>query len=116
MNAGERTNLMQHFARFLNLQSRIVNFYNVPVQVGHTAIEIFIDDEWRFFDPSFGIYFTLVNSNIPIALSTARELYPNVLVKKFTGSLRYKALFDLKKHFVYETLKLNDQNLLYYPG
>lgn len=45
-------------AQSLGLRTRRANLYNIPNQGNHTAIEILVDGEWSFFDPTFGAFFT----------------------------------------------------------
>ncbi len=42
----------------LGYQTRFVHLHNIPQQGNHTAMEVLIDEKWRFFDPTFGVYFT----------------------------------------------------------
>ena len=35
-----------------------MNLYNVPIQGNHTAVEVLVDGQWAFYDPTFGAYFT----------------------------------------------------------
>lgn len=39
-------------------RTRYVNLLNIPQQGNHTGVEVRIDDDWAYFDPTFGAYFT----------------------------------------------------------
>lgn len=39
-------------------RTRYVNLYNIPNQGNHTAVEVEVDGDWGFYDPTFGAYFT----------------------------------------------------------
>lgn len=58
---------------------RPVSFFNTPVQGNHSAIEIRIDGNWVFFDPSFGVYFEDASGQ-PLGYMQARWLFPNITV------------------------------------
>ncbi len=61
------------------IRTRNVMFYGVPIQLGHTAVEIFADGRWQFFDPTIGAYFaTPEEPGKPLSLEQARNLYPKV--------------------------------------
>lgn len=66
----------------IGIRERQVNFYDVPFQGGHTALELYINNEWMFFDPTFGIYFESTKGGTPLSIEEARAGWPNVVVKQ----------------------------------
>jgi hypothetical protein len=78
-SCGYRDILMQDVLGMLRLNTRRVSFYGVPIQIGHTATEVFIDGKWHFIDSTFGIFFSKPeNPYEPISLEEARHLYPDI--------------------------------------
>ena len=62
------------------MDARRVSFFGVPYQVGHSAVELFVDGKWLFFDPTFGLYFAAPGSpDIPLSIAEARRQFPNVV-------------------------------------
>lgn len=55
---GGSSIVLQLAARRLGYATRGVGFFGVPIQLGHTAVEVYWDDGWHFLDPSFGAFFT----------------------------------------------------------
>ncbi len=50
--------LLLAFAKQEGLSGRVVNLYNYPKPgLGHTAVEIYWDGKWRYYDPTYGVYF-----------------------------------------------------------
>lgn len=46
-------------AAAVGLNTRLVNFYTIPAQLDHTAVEVLLDDgRWGFVDPTYGAIFT----------------------------------------------------------
>ena len=119
---GLRDILTEQYAEYLGLPHRRVNFFNIPVTVGHSASEILINGKWRFFDTTFGIYFTKEGTTEPLSIAEARRLYPRIDVKSFDGTLRHKPKFSPEQSFKYKTLTFNKKggtlgdNFVYYPG
>lgn len=66
----------------IGIQERQVNFYDVPFQGGHTCLELYIDNKWMFFDPTFGIYFESKNGGDPLSIEEARANWPDIVVKQ----------------------------------
>lgn len=81
---GYRDFLIQQISREKNIPSRRINFFHVPYQMGHTATEIKINDQWKFFDSTTGVYFTSKENKI-LSISEARKLYPNVKAYQAEG-------------------------------
>ena len=53
------------------ISTRYSNFYNIPAQGNHTAVEVEVEDgRWSLFDPTFGIFFTLDGDPEGTPLST----------------------------------------------
>lgn len=55
---GGSSIVLQLAARRLGFATRGVGFFGVPIQVGHTAVEVYWGDGWHYLDPSFGAFFT----------------------------------------------------------
>ena len=64
----------------LGLRTRNANLYNIPEQGNHTAVEVKIGDKWRFFDPTFGSFFT-DNGTPQGDLMSLRELVKTKQIK-----------------------------------
>lgn len=77
-SCGDRDLLLSTILKQLGIPCRRIGFSNVPYQGAHTASEIFIDDEWRFFDATTGFYFAAMGQQTPISVSKARQLYPAI--------------------------------------
>ncbi|WP_210485555.1 calcium-binding protein [Microvirga antarctica] len=83
-SCGWRQILMTELFKEIGIKSRAVNFYNVPFQGNHTAVELNINGKWMFFDPTFGTYFESLSGGKPLSAAEARAKWPNVVVKKAT--------------------------------
>lgn len=81
-SCGWRQVLMADLFKQIGIESRAVNFFNVPFQGNHTAIELLIDGKWMFFDPTFGVYFERPGGGKPLSAAEFRSQWPNVVVKK----------------------------------
>jgi hypothetical protein len=82
-SCGFRSLLVREIFERLKIPVRRVNFYNIPVQMGHSNPELYIDGEWRFIDPYFGIFFSEpINPYLPISIKKARALYPDILIMR----------------------------------
>lgn len=81
-SCGWRQVLMADLFKQIGIESRAVNFYNVPFQGNHTAIELLIHGKWMFFDPTFGTYFERAGGGAPLSAAEVRSLWPKVVVKK----------------------------------
>lgn len=80
MNAscGWRDVLLESLFEGIGIQHRRVNFYDVPFQANHTATELYINGKWMFFDSTFGLYFTLKGSGVPLSMEEARGSWPDI--------------------------------------
>ena len=83
-SCGWRDVLMKSLFSEIGIESRRVNFYDVPYQGGHTATELKIGGKWMFFDATFGIYFTAKNSATPLSIAEVFKLWPSVDVMQST--------------------------------
>ena len=82
-SCGWRDILLQSLFSDIGVETRRVNFADVPFQANHTATEIKINGRWVFFDATFGIYFENKNGK-PLSISEARSQWPNVVTKQCT--------------------------------
>ena len=55
---GGYSYVLKELLEYLCYQTRYINFYNIPQQGNHTAIEVKIDGKWSFLDPTFGNFFS----------------------------------------------------------
>ena len=94
---GFRTLLMRDIFATIDVPSRIVNFYDVPFQVGHTTVELLIDGKWMWFDPTFGTFITSGISDVPISIAEARLAWPSVTVQQCSAAGWGGVFFDLEQ-------------------
>lgn len=87
-SCGPRDIFIRNFFKNSPIQHRQVNFYGLPGgMVGHSATEVLIDNEWRFVDATFGLYFASPdNPEIPLSLDSARARYPDILTMRVKGN------------------------------
>lgn len=54
-----------------NIPCRIVNLHNYPTNYGHTVVEVFYDNKWHLYDPTYAAYYTTTPNEIknPTVLS-----------------------------------------------
>ena len=111
---GFRTLLMRDVFSTIDVPSRIVNFYDVPFQAGHTTLELYINNKWMWFDPTFGTFFSFGDDVTPISFAEARLNWPNVTVQQSSAPGWGGVFFDLNQaqSTAYSSL---DSNLLYMP-
>lgn len=82
---GHRDIVFRDLCGRLGWKSRRIGFHNIPIQVAHVGTEVWIDGEWRFFDPTFGIFISEEGSpKVPISLEKARAKYPKVEIRRTT--------------------------------
>lgn len=84
---GDRDWLYSSVAHTLGWGARRINFFHVPLHGGHTATEVYIDGGWRFFDATFGMYISEVESSEPIGIAEARRRFPRVWVWKLAAPI-----------------------------
>lgn len=80
---GHRDIVFREVCDRLGWKSRRIGIHNIPIQVAHVGTEVWIDDDWRFFDPTFGVFLT--KSDEPknvLSLQKARESYPKVDIRR----------------------------------
>lgn len=104
---GEYAYVLRELLEYLGYQTRYINFYNIPQQGNHTAVEVKIDGKWSFLDPTFGNFFTKdgsVGSSImsikAVVLSknlTGRNLFRTINREKQSFTNPLNELFDNKK-------------------
>ncbi|MBI2377890.1 MAG: hypothetical protein HYV07_28060 [Deltaproteobacteria bacterium] len=93
---GYRAMLMVDVLATLGVAARRVGFFDIPSQIGHTALEVQIDGQWRFLDPTFGIYFAdPASPDLPLSVTEARRRYSDVLIRKSRASPWQRAWADL---------------------
>ncbi|HMB22574.1 MAG TPA: transglutaminase-like domain-containing protein [Anaerolineales bacterium] len=54
---GGKSISFQTLARMTGIPARMVNMYGLVNQGGHTMVEVYYDDQWHLYDPSFGLVF-----------------------------------------------------------
>lgn len=81
-SCGWRHILLVDLFESVGVQTRTVNFYNMPFQGNHTTTELFIDGKWMWFDPTFGTYFEPKGGGQPLSMEEARSQWPDIDVKK----------------------------------
>ncbi|MBK0111365.1 MULTISPECIES: transglutaminase-like domain-containing protein [unclassified Delftia] len=55
---GTYTGVLLALTRCIGIPGRYVNFYNWPVNNGHTVAELFINGRWMLFDPTYHLYYS----------------------------------------------------------
>jgi Ca2+-binding RTX toxin-like protein len=83
-SCGWRDVLLKSLFSEIGIESRRVNFYDVPFQGGHTATELKINGKWIFFDSTFGLYFESLDGKSLLSIADARANWPNVVIKQST--------------------------------
>jgi hypothetical protein len=119
-SCGPRDLFISHFFKDTPVKHRQINFYGLPGgMVAHSATEVFIDDEWRFVDGTFGLYFASPdNPELPLSIESARENYPDIIVMRVMGD-GWKGVWEdidnlterLKNKKLYQ--KVEDRDILY---
>lgn len=56
---GSSSWVFQLLASRLKLETRSLGMFCIPRQNGHVGAEVFYDGAWHYFDPSFGVFFTV---------------------------------------------------------
>jgi hypothetical protein len=120
-SCGPRDVLIGDFFKEASINHRQVNFYGIPGMVGHSATEVFINEDWRFVDATFGLYFALPEDpETPISLETARLSYPNIIVMKTVDkgwSGEWRDISTLAEQLDNKTLYAKDETLnIFYPS
>lgn len=55
---GGYSYVLRSLLEYLGYQTRYANMHNIPQQGNHTAVEVLIEGEWAFLDPTFGAFFS----------------------------------------------------------
>jgi hypothetical protein len=55
---GGYTNVLLALAATQGILGRIIGLYNFPPDDGHVVAELYIDGDWRMYDPTYGVYYT----------------------------------------------------------
>jgi len=78
-SCGDRDDLFQLIARCLGFESSRVNFFSIPIQLGHLATEVIVNGHHQFYDSSFGLFFNASDDDnlSPLSIDTARKNFPN---------------------------------------
>jgi len=105
---GFRSLLMQQLFSEIGLHTRQVSLFEVPVQGGHVATEIYVNGKWMYFDATFGIYFERRGGGEPLSLEEARANWSNVVVRQcvlegWTGNRVDPASIDPRRAFANKT-------------
>jgi hypothetical protein len=77
------------------IKTRYSNFYNLPQQGNHTAVEVEIEKgRWSLFDPTFGVFFTLDGNpeSQPLSTEEVRFLLDEVSIFKSVNSVSTKRI------------------------
>jgi hypothetical protein len=100
---GYRDHVTRRFAQYLGLETRRVNFFNVGVQVGHSATEVRIDGLWRFFDATTGVYFAAPDDPAtPISYQEAQDRYPRVVIMRAQATSPFPGQWVQQERFPFE--------------
>lgn len=78
---GTFTKVLLSLARLRGMPGRSVGFYNYPPNNGHTACELFVDGQWRFFDATTHVHYAAKDDPTSPALSyeETKQRYDNGL-------------------------------------
>jgi len=112
---GWRVDLMSSVFDSIGIPSRWIGLFDVPFVGSHAAVEVYIDGQWMFFDPTFGIYLTAADGDgTPLSLADARIDAGDVVVNKWTisgwtGAFTDPSSINAANYAPYE------DNLLYIP-
>jgi Ca2+-binding RTX toxin-like protein len=90
---GLRDILLRQLFSEIGIQSRRVNFSDVPFQINHSASELFINGKWMFFDASMGVYFESKQGGDPLSIEDIRKLGPNEVVMKQTNLVGWQGVW-----------------------
>lgn len=60
---GGYSNLLACLAKACGLDARVIGLYNYPSGHGHVVCEIYYDNDWHLYDPSYGSYYTTTPEN-----------------------------------------------------
>ena len=73
-SCGIRSYIMMEIMFYLNIPAREIQFWHIDGNpFSHVACEIYYNDSWHYFDPTWGLYFRDLNDNI-LSLEEILEL------------------------------------------
>ncbi len=79
---GWRDIVFQEVGHRYGIRHRRVGFLNVPEILSHAASEFRVDDQWRFFDATYGRFFSLPDApDTPVSLAELRRGWPDVIIR-----------------------------------
>jgi hypothetical protein len=55
---GGYTDVLLALAATQGIPGRVIGMYNYPPNNGHVVAELYIDGDWRMYDPTYGVYYT----------------------------------------------------------
>jgi len=79
---GARVEMFARTCERYGIDHRQTEYFNVPIQCNHAAIEAFVEDQWRFFDPTLGIVATNQDSEDCISAAQLCLKWPEVRLWK----------------------------------
>lgn len=103
-SCGDFANLLSAMLAVQGVKSRIIGLYNYPESNGHVVLEVWINDGWVVFDPTYSSYFSLVQSDGREQLLSFKELHSgrynqNKIKHTILNKERYKKGGDLAQAF-----------------
>lgn len=72
---GSFTNTLLALAAAQGFEGRVVSLLNYPKGDGHAVAEIKTDGRWALYDPTYGAFYTLKGSEVPLSLAELRLAY-----------------------------------------
>ena len=54
---GGRSYVLRGLLAACGLHSKYQNIYNIPIQGNHSAVEVMLNEQVAFLDPTFGAFF-----------------------------------------------------------
>jgi hypothetical protein len=87
--------VLRELLNVYGIKTRYSNFYNLPQQGNHTAVEVEIKKgRWSLFDPTFGVFFTKDGNpeSEPLSTEEVRFLLDEVSIFKSVNSVSTKRL------------------------
>lgn len=72
---GSFTNTVLALAAAQGFEGRVISLLNYPENDGHAVAEIKLKDKWALYDPTYGAFYTLPGSDIPLSFYEIKESY-----------------------------------------
>jgi hypothetical protein len=74
---GSFTNTLLSLAASQNIDGRIISLLNYPVNDGHAIAELFVDGQWRVYDPTYVAFYYDIESedHSPLSFDQLRKLF-----------------------------------------